>query len=154
MTSTHSRVEIKIHLQDSMHQAHAHHPWSMHIAPPKSSILRAAQDPGGLWRLKAFVNSVSDVIWFTTKFDQILYFQSNFQIFMSIDQTRKLFKLFHNCFWGWYLQSLKLRYEMSLVCFQVFYIFFVKRFVVCFAAFWYCFEVFSSFFWICRTNLR
>ena len=57
-----------IQLQDSMHQAHAHHPWNIHVAQPKSWILRATQDPGGFWRVKPFANSVAGGIWLTTKF--------------------------------------------------------------------------------------
>ena len=44
--------KAKIHLQDSMHQAHAHHAWSMHVFLPKSRILRAAPGSGRFWRLK------------------------------------------------------------------------------------------------------
>ena len=82
-----------IHLQDSMHQAQEHHPWGMHVAPPKSWILRAAQDPGGFWRLKPSLNLVSDVIWLTTKFYQISICSSNFQIFMSMGPTLRDLKL-------------------------------------------------------------
>ena len=106
----------KIHVQDSMHQAHAHHPWSMHVAPPKSWILRAAQDPGGFWRLKPSLNSVSEVIWLTIKFHQILIFSSNFQFFhvhgsdlnLAITLSTKFFRSsylhhpkLHAHSWGW-----------------------------------------------------
>ena len=84
----------KIHVQHSMHQAHEHQPWNIHVAPPKSWTLRAAQDPSGFWRLKHSRNSLSEIIWLTIKFHQISIFSSNFQIFMSTGPTWNGFKLF------------------------------------------------------------
>ena len=99
-------------LHNSMHQAHAHHPWSMHVAPPKSWILRAAQDLGAFWRLKPSLNSISEIIWLTTKFHQISIVSSNFRMFMSMGQTcRHLWP--KTIFRSWYLQHLKLQYEIS-----------------------------------------
>ena len=62
---------------------HFHHVWSMHLAPPKSWILRAAQDPDGFWALGRFGNRVSEPDLLFTRFQQNFEFPTKNSKFSS-----------------------------------------------------------------------
>ena len=82
-----------------------HHLWNSYVAPPKTWILRAAQDPDGFWALRRFGNRVSEPDFLFPGFHEISIFHQIVKFFVIMTLTLTPPKLLPQNF----LEALELR---------------------------------------------